>query len=60
MGFGQYLLRFDDQRLATLLVRLQTETFSEQPAEDGPFTLADLRRQLERIVAQRVDGGYEE
>lgn len=60
MGFGQYLLRFDDERLATLLARLQRETFTEQPAEDGPFTLADLRRQLERIVAQPIDAGYEE
>lgn len=48
-------LRFNDERLAKLLVQLQKETFSEQPPEEGPFTLTDLRRQLERIVAQPAD-----
>ena len=52
MGYSNYPLRFDDERLAKLLVGLQTETFSEQPPEEAPFTLADLRKQIERIVAQ--------
>jgi outer membrane lipoprotein-sorting protein len=55
MEFSGYPLHFDDERLAKLLVRLQTETFSEQSPDEGPFTLADLRRQLDRIAAQPID-----
>jgi hypothetical protein len=60
MSFGNYPLRFDDERLAKLLVQVQTETFSEQPAEERPFTLVDLRRQLERILAQPAGRASEE
>ena len=40
---SQQSLRFDDQRLAKVIERLQTEAFPELP-DDGPFTLADLRK----------------
>jgi hypothetical protein len=55
MGFSNYPLHFEEERLAKLLMQLQTETFSEQPADETPFTLADLRKQISQVLAQPVD-----
>ena len=48
MASSTYPLHFDEERLVKLLLRLQTETFSEQSQDDEAFTLADLRQQLAR------------
>jgi hypothetical protein len=55
MSSNPYPLYFEDGRLAKLLLRLQTETFSEQSADEAPFTLADLRQQLARVLAEPAD-----
>jgi hypothetical protein len=51
MSSSPHPLRFDDERLAKLLLRLQTETFSEQLPDEAPLTLAGLRQQLDRVDA---------
>ena len=51
IGMSNGPLRFDDERLTKILERLQTEAFSEPSPDEPPFTLADMRKKIDKILA---------